>query len=136
MRRHTEQAATQGINLLEVAPEREVGWEEEDGLVVLVRDRPRVRSPRSLGRWISYMMAPPRIRLDELGSFAWLALLLTANVASAQFEFADPWPPPMETTPWERGFEAGRTAEVLFDVEQAFGVHVYQEKIRIHEEAQ
>ena len=42
--------------------------------MVLVRERPRVRGPRSLGRWLSYMMAPPRIRLDELGSFAWLAL--------------------------------------------------------------
>lgn len=62
-------------NLLAVAPRRAVEWEEgEDGLVVLVRRRPRVRSPRSLGRWLSYLMAPPRIRLDELGSFAWRAL--------------------------------------------------------------
>ena len=66
---------TQAINLLDVAPRREVEWEEgEDGLVVLVRERPRVRGPRSLGRWVSFMMAPPRIRLDELGSFVWLDL--------------------------------------------------------------
>ena len=63
------------MNLLELAPLREVQWvQEEDGLVVLVRERPKIRGPKSFGRWVSYMMAPPRIRLDELGSFTWQAL--------------------------------------------------------------
>ncbi len=64
-----------GVNLLDVRPRREVGWETgPDGCVVLVRERPRIRGPRSLGRWISFMMAPPRIRLDDVGSFAWSQL--------------------------------------------------------------
>lgn len=67
--------ALAGPNLLDLTPRREVGWEEdEEGIVTLVRERPRVRSPRSLGRWVSFMMAPPRIRLDEVGSFAWLRM--------------------------------------------------------------
>lgn len=75
MRRRSATPVAGQINLLDLSPRPEVGWEEgEDGLVVLVRERPRVRGPRSLGRWLSYMMAPPRIRLDEFGSFAWRAL--------------------------------------------------------------
>jgi len=63
------------LNLLNVTPRREVQWEEgDDGLVVLVRERPRVRGPRSLGRWLWFVMAPPRIRLDDVGSYAWLRL--------------------------------------------------------------
>jgi hypothetical protein len=50
-----------------------VQWEErEDGLVTLVRVKPAVRDLRSFRRWLSFMMAPPRIRLDEVGSYAWL----------------------------------------------------------------
>jgi Coenzyme PQQ synthesis protein D (PqqD) len=61
-----------GPNLLDMTPRRDVEWEEDDGgKVTLIRERPRVRGIRSLGRWISFMMAPPRIRLDEVGSFVW-----------------------------------------------------------------
>ena len=64
-----------GVNLLDVTPRREVLWEEDgSGLVTLVPERPKVRGPRSLGRWLRYMMAPPRIRLDDVGSYAWLRL--------------------------------------------------------------
>ena len=64
-----------GPNLLDMTPVREVEWEEdESGVVTLVRSRPRVRGPRSMGRWVSFMLAPPRIRLDEVGSFAWLRM--------------------------------------------------------------
>lgn len=63
------------MNLLDVSPRREVPWEEDGGgLVTLVPERPKVRGPRSLGRWLRYMMAPPRIRLDDVGSYAWLRL--------------------------------------------------------------
>jgi len=52
--------ARAGVNLLDVTPRREVLWEEdESGLVTLVPERPKVRGPRSLGRWLRYMMAPP-----------------------------------------------------------------------------
>jgi hypothetical protein len=67
--------AEQGPNLLDMTPLREEPWEEDDdGIVTLLRERPRVRGPRSLGRWVSFMMAPPRIRLDDVGSFAWLGM--------------------------------------------------------------
>ena len=70
-----------GPNLLDMTPVREVEWEEdESGVVTLVRSRPRVRGPRSMGRWVSFMLAPPRIRLDEVGSYAWLRMSGTINV--------------------------------------------------------
>ena len=58
-----------------MTPVRDVRWEEDgEGAVTLVRDRPRVRGPRSLARWVSFMLAPPRIRLDDVGSYAWLRM--------------------------------------------------------------
>ena len=64
-----------GQNLLDMTPLREVEWEEDErGGVTLVRRRPRVLGPRSMGGWVSFMLAPPRIRLDEVGSFAWLRM--------------------------------------------------------------
>ena len=77
IRRPTRQrgGSQEGPNLLDLTPRREVTWEQgDDGNVTLVRERPRVRSPRSLGRWVSFMMAPPRIRLDDVGSYAWLLM--------------------------------------------------------------
>ena len=70
-----------GPNLLDMTPVREVEWEEdESGVVTLVRSRPRVRGPRSMGRWVSFMLAPPRIRLDAVGSVAWLRMSGTLKV--------------------------------------------------------
>ena len=71
--RGTAEGERSGPNLLDLTPRREVQWEErEDGLVTLVRVKPAVRDLRSFRRWLSFMMAPPRIRLDEVGSYAWL----------------------------------------------------------------
>ena len=46
-----------------------------------------------MGRWVSFMLAPPRIRLDEVGSFAWLRMSGTMNVgelaALVREEFGD-----------------------------------------------
>lgn len=86
--------ARAGPNLLDMTPVREVEWEEDEtGIVTLVRSRPRVRGPRSMGRWVSFMLAPPRIRLDEVGSFAWLRMSGTRNVgelaALVREEFGD-----------------------------------------------
>ena len=83
-----------GPNLLDMTPVREVEWEEDEGgVVTLLRSRPRVRGPRSMGRWVSFMLAPPRIRLDEVGSFAWLRMSGTINVgelaALVRNEFGD-----------------------------------------------
>jgi hypothetical protein len=83
-----------GPNLLHMIPVREVEWEEDDtGVVTLVRRRPRVGGPRSMGRWVSFMLAPPRIRLDEVGSFAWLRMSGSIDVgdlaALVREEFGD-----------------------------------------------
>lgn len=74
-------APEQGPNLLDMTPVREARWEEDDeGVVTLLRDRPRVRGPRSFARWVSFMLAPPRIRLDDVGSYAWLRMNGTTDV--------------------------------------------------------
>ena len=83
-----------GPNLLDMTPRREVKWEEDEaGVVTLVRERPTIRGPRSLGRWISFMMAPPRIRLDDVGSYAWLQMNGSLEVRElarlVQTEFGD-----------------------------------------------
>jgi len=83
-----------GQNLLDMTPLREVEWEEDErGGVTLVRRRPRVRGPRSMGGWVSFMLAPPRIRLDEVGSFAWLRMNGNVDVgelaALVREEFGD-----------------------------------------------
>ena len=91
-RRRRESEA--GPNLLDMTPRREVTWEEDEaGVVTLVRERPAIRGPRSLGRWISFMMAPPRIRLDDVGSYAWLQMNGSLEVRElarlVQVEFGD-----------------------------------------------
>jgi hypothetical protein len=63
------------VDLLELAPARCVAWQEgEDGRVTIERPRPRVRGLRSLIARANWMVAPRRIRLDEIGSFAWRRL--------------------------------------------------------------
>lgn len=46
-----------------------------------------------MGRWVSFMLAPPRIRLDEVGSFAWLRMNGSSDVgdlaALVREEFGD-----------------------------------------------
>ena len=61
--------------MLDLTPVRQVPWEEDEaGRVTLIRERPSVKGVRSLGRWVSFMMAPPRIKLDGVGSYAWLQM--------------------------------------------------------------
>lgn len=63
------------INLLELRPVRLAEWEErEDGVLVLIRPRPRGRGLRvALERLMSHA-ATQRIRMDHVGKVAWLAL--------------------------------------------------------------
>jgi hypothetical protein len=64
-----------------MTPVRQVSWQEDQtGRITLIRERPSVRGVRSLGRWVSFMMAPPRIKLDEVGSYAWLRMSGAADV--------------------------------------------------------
>ena len=62
------------INLLGIVPRRIAEWEEHDDHIVVVRPVPK---GRGLKRWINrllYEMSSKRIKLDEVGSVAWLHL--------------------------------------------------------------
>jgi hypothetical protein len=64
----------EGVNLLEIAPERVAGWREEADRVVVERPLPPVRGVRSLFRRLSFLTGVKRLRLDELGSAVWRRL--------------------------------------------------------------
>lgn len=65
----------QVVDLLELTPMRRVPWlERDDGRVVIDRPRPPIDGLRGLIRRAGWMLAPRRIRLDEIGSFAWRRL--------------------------------------------------------------
>jgi len=63
------------VDLLELTPMRRVAWlERDDGRVVIDRPRPPIDGLRGLFRRAGWVLAPRRIRLDEIGSFAWRRL--------------------------------------------------------------
>lgn len=63
------------VDLLELTPVRSALWlEREDGRVVIDRPRPPIDGFGGLFRRAGWMLAPRRIRLDEVGSFAWRRL--------------------------------------------------------------
>jgi len=67
--------APQVVDLLELTPMRQVPWlERDDGRVVIDRPRPPIDGLGGLFRRAGWMLAPRRIRLDEVGSFAWRRL--------------------------------------------------------------
>jgi len=67
--------APQVVDLLELTPMRSVAWlERDDGRVVIDRPQPPIDGLRGLFRRAGWMLAPRRIRLDEVGSFAWRRL--------------------------------------------------------------
>ena len=63
----------EGVNLLELAPQRVASWHEDEGRVVLQLEAP-VRPWRTPLDWLSYKMSAKKVRLDEVGSFAWKLL--------------------------------------------------------------
>jgi len=63
------------VDLLELEPVRCVPWQENvDGNVVIDRPRPPLDGLRGLIERTNWWLTPHRIRLDELGSFAWRRL--------------------------------------------------------------
>jgi hypothetical protein len=63
------------VNVLELAPRRLAEWEEEEGgRVVVLRPSPATRGLGGLVDRILHQLSARRIRLDEVGSFAWLRL--------------------------------------------------------------
>lgn len=71
-RRRTDELET--VNLLEVSPVRLAGWTERRGRVVLVRPKSVRPGFAGLIDRLLYMLSARRIRLDRIGSFAWLLL--------------------------------------------------------------
>jgi Coenzyme PQQ synthesis protein D (PqqD) len=66
--------AAPGEDLLGIAPVRVARWEEKDARVVLHRPAPGWCGWRTPFEWIAHALASPRLRLDEIGSFAWKRL--------------------------------------------------------------
>ncbi len=63
------------VDLLELTPMRRVPWlERDDGRVVIDRPRPPIDGLGGLFRRAGWMLAPRRVKLDEVGSFAWRRL--------------------------------------------------------------
>ncbi len=57
-------------NLLEWTPVRVAEWRDVDGGIVLERPPAKRSGIRGIGRLTS-LMAPQRVRLDDVGSFSW-----------------------------------------------------------------
>jgi hypothetical protein len=65
----------QVVDLLELEPVRCVPWQENvDGNVIIDRPRPPLDGLRGLIERANWLVTPRRIRLDDIGSFAWRRL--------------------------------------------------------------
>jgi hypothetical protein len=74
MGRKAREKELEGVNLLGLAPLRSAEWEEEEGRIVLLRPEPTARGIKGLFERFFHKMSAHRIRLDQVGSFAWLHL--------------------------------------------------------------
>lgn len=74
MKRKEREKALEGVNLLGLAPLRLADWEEVEGKVVVLRPEPTTGGIRGLLDRFFHRMSAHRIRLDAVGSFAWLHL--------------------------------------------------------------
>lgn len=93
MRLRLKHQVLKAVDLLELEPVRCVPWREtEDGRVVIDRPRPNLRSPRGFLDGILWLLAPRRIRLDEIGSFAWRRLDGATKVSSLAGVMRDAFP--------------------------------------------
>lgn len=81
------------VDLLELEPVRLVPWREgENGRVIIDRPRPPLRGLRGLVASVSWMVTPRRIRLDDIGSFAWRRLDGVTKVRSLAVVMRDAFP--------------------------------------------
>jgi hypothetical protein len=69
--RRAREKELEGVDLMGLAPFRLADWEEVDGRVVLVRPPPRTPGLRGSVDRVLHRLSANRIRLDDLGSFAW-----------------------------------------------------------------
>jgi hypothetical protein len=73
--RKAREKELEGVNLLGLAPVRFAAWEEEeDGRVILLRPKPTTGGLQGAMDRFFHRMSANRVRLDEVGSFAWLRL--------------------------------------------------------------
>ncbi|MGD8726043.1 MAG: PqqD family protein [Gemmatimonadales bacterium] len=71
MRRLTKEDLRK-LNVLDIAPRRLAEWEEHEDHIVVIRPIPE---GGGLKRWVNrllYEMSSKRLKLDEVGSVAWL----------------------------------------------------------------
>ena len=81
------------VDLLELEPVRLVPWREgENGRVIIDRPRPPLRGLRGLIAGVSWLLTPRRIRLDDIGSFAWRRLDGVTKVRSLAVVMRDAFP--------------------------------------------
>ncbi|MBT8398470.1 MAG: PqqD family protein [Gemmatimonadetes bacterium] len=73
-RRESREKELEGVNLLGLAPRRIAEWEEVDGKLVLLRPPPSSAGLKGALDRFFHKMSASRIRLDEVGAFAWLHL--------------------------------------------------------------
>ncbi len=83
MGRRRLERALEGVNVLELRPVRRAAWEETEERVVLLRPPPSTRGIRGLVDRLLFHLSARRIRLDEVGSVAWLLLDGRRTVAEA-----------------------------------------------------
>ena len=74
MSRKKQEKELEGVNLLGLAPLRYAEWEGEEGRIVLLRPEPTDTGLKGFMERFFHRMSANRIRLDEVGSFAWLHL--------------------------------------------------------------
>ena len=77
-RRRTDEL--EAVNLLEMVPVRLAEWQENSGHVVIVRPKFVRPGPLGLIDHLLHLLSARRIRLDAIGSFAWLQLDGTRSV--------------------------------------------------------
>jgi hypothetical protein len=85
--------AGQAVDLLELEPVRCVPWREGvDGRVLIERPRPPITGLRGLFAAANWLVTPRRIRLDEVGSFAWRRLDGSTKVRALAGVMRDAFP--------------------------------------------
>lgn len=77
------------VNLLEIKPVRLAEWEEVGDRVVVIRPGPAGRGIKRLVNLLFFALAARRIRLDDVGSFAWKQLDGDRTVAQVAEELRD-----------------------------------------------
>lgn len=74
------EADLKNVNLMELTPVRVADWIEDGGRITLLRPRYPASGLKGLLKRISWSMSASRIRLDAIGSAAWLRMDGSATV--------------------------------------------------------